>query len=137
MEYRSAVWDPYLQKDIYCIEMVQWHAACWVKSDYNYNSSVSTMLANLLWPSLQHRHYITRLKLFHNIINSISVLKILPYFSNTSYPTCRHHPLHFEIPFSGTDNYRFNFYPRSIRNWNNLPTSTIECQSLELFLGQI
>jgi len=48
-------------------EIVQRHAACWVKSDYNYNSSVSAMLANLQWPSLQHRRYITRLKLFYHV----------------------------------------------------------------------
>ena len=27
-----------------------------------------------------------------------SVLKLTEYFSNTFYPTCHHHPLHFEIP---------------------------------------
>jgi len=63
LEYAAAVWDPYLQKDIYSIEMVLRCAARWVKSDYNYNSSVSTMLTNLQWPSLQHHRYITRLKL--------------------------------------------------------------------------
>jgi len=29
------------------IEMVQRHAARWIKSDYSYNSSVSTMLTEL------------------------------------------------------------------------------------------
>jgi len=102
--------------------MVQWHAARWVKSDYNYNIPVSHMLANLQWPSLQHLRYITRLKLFYNIINSISVLNISPYFSNTSYPT-RFSTSRFL--FSKTDNYRFSFYPRFIRDWNNLPINTI------------
>jgi len=95
LEYGSAVWEEYLQKDIYSIEMVQSRAARWVTSDYNYNSSVSTMLTNLQWPSLQHCRYITRLKIFYNMINSTSMLKIPPYFSNTSYPTRRHHPLRF------------------------------------------
>ena len=34
LEYGSAVWDPYLQKDIQSIEMVQRRAAHLVKSDY-------------------------------------------------------------------------------------------------------
>ena len=55
LEYGSAVWDPYLQKEIQSIEMVQRRAARWVKSDYRYNSSVTSMLADLQWPSLQHR----------------------------------------------------------------------------------
>jgi len=137
LEYGAAVWDPYLQKDIQNIEMVQRRAARWVKADYRYNSSVSSMLSDLQWPSLKHRRYITRLKLFYNIVHKASVLKIPDYFSYTTYPTRHHHPLHFEIPFSRTDNYRLSFYPRSIRDWNNLPTNTIECQSLELFLNQI
>jgi len=57
--YGPAVWGPYLYKDILNIEMVQRGVACWVKSDYGYNtssvSSISSMLSNLQWPTLQHR----------------------------------------------------------------------------------
>ena len=51
LEYGSAVWDPYLQKEIQSIEMVQQHAARWVKSDYRYNSSVTSITAFTLQPS--------------------------------------------------------------------------------------
>ena len=50
LEYGSAVWDPYLQKNMQSIEMVQRRAARWVKSDYRYDSSVTSMLADLRWP---------------------------------------------------------------------------------------
>ena len=103
LEYGSAVWDPYLQKDIQSIEMVQQRAAHWVKSDYRYNIYVTSMLEDLQWPSLQHRRYMTRLKLFYNIVNSSSVLPIPNYFANTTYPTRHHHPFHFKIPFATTD----------------------------------
>jgi len=43
LDYRSAVWDPYLHKDILNIEMVQRCAGHWVKSDYGYNSSVLSL----------------------------------------------------------------------------------------------
>ena len=33
LEYASSVWDPYLDKNILAIEMVQMRAARWVKSD--------------------------------------------------------------------------------------------------------
>ena len=100
LEYGSAVWDPYLQKDIQSIEMVQQCAAHWVKSDYQYNIYVTSMLEDLQWPSLQHWRYVTRLKLFYNIVDSSSVLSIPNYFTNTTYPTHHHHPFHFEIPFA-------------------------------------
>ena len=137
LEYGSAVWDPYLQKEIQSIEMVQRRAARWVKSDYRYNSSVTSMLADLQWPSLQHRRYVTRLKVFYNIVYSSSVLTVPNYFNNTTYPTRHHHPFHFEIPFARTDHYKFSYYPKSIRDWNNLPTDTIESQSLQVFLDKL
>ena len=34
LEYASSIWDPYLNKNILAIEMVQKRAARWVKSDY-------------------------------------------------------------------------------------------------------
>ena len=47
LEYGAAVWDPYLQKDICNIEMVQQYAIHWVNSDYRFNSSISPMLSVL------------------------------------------------------------------------------------------
>jgi len=72
--------------------------------------------------------YETRLKLIklYNMVNSLSVLKILPYFSNTTYLTCHHHPLHFEFPFSKTDKYKFCNFTRTICDWNNLTIDSIE-----------
>ena len=138
LEYGAAVWDPYLQKDIQNIEMVQRRAARWVKADYRY-----TVVSHLCYQIYSGHLFntantlATRSKLFYNIVHKASVLKIPDYFSYPPYPTRHHHPLHIEIPFSRTDNYRLSFYPRSIRDWNNLPTNTMECQSLELFLNQI
>jgi len=37
------------------------------------------------------------------------------YFLNTTYPTCHNHPLHFEIPSTRTNNYKYSYYPKSIR----------------------
>ena len=65
------------------------------------------MLEDLQWPSLQSQRYVTKLKLFYNIVNSSSVLSIANYFTNTTYPTRHHHPFHFEIPFARTDHSAF------------------------------
>ena len=52
LEYASAVWDPYQQYLINNMEMIQRQAARWVKQDY---SSISDMINNLQWTSLQKR----------------------------------------------------------------------------------
>jgi len=88
---------------------------------------------------LQHHCYETRLKLIklYNMVNSLSVLKIPPYFSNITYLTCHHHPLHFEFHFSKTDNYKFCNFTRTICDWNNLPIDSIESQDqMWLSLGK-
>ena len=107
LEYGSAVWDPYLQKDIQSIEMVQRCAVCWVKSYYRYNSSVTSMLEELQCMAITSTPTICgyRLKLFYNIANSSSVLSIPNYFMHTTYPTHHHHSFHFEIPFARTDHH--------------------------------
>ena len=52
LEYASAVWDPHLSKDVNAIERVQRIAARWVKLNYNWENSVSSMLSELQWPIL-------------------------------------------------------------------------------------
>ena len=52
LEYASSVWDTHLSKDIHAVERVQRTAARWVKSDYNWENSVTSMLSQLQWPAL-------------------------------------------------------------------------------------
>ena len=56
LEYASSVWDPYQLYLIYLIssiEKIQRRAARWTLSDYNRYSSVSNMLKQLQWSSLE------------------------------------------------------------------------------------
>ena len=64
LEYASAVWDPYQQYLINNIEMIQRRAARWVKQDYRLTSSVSDMINNLQWTTLQKRRRFSRLTIF-------------------------------------------------------------------------
>ena len=55
LEYASCVWwDPYLVKNINSLEMVQWRAARWATSNYDWQSgiSISSTLNNLEWTHL-------------------------------------------------------------------------------------
>ena len=49
MDYASCVWDPSTKINIEKIKMVQWHAAHFVKGDYDRTSSVTAMLNKLGW----------------------------------------------------------------------------------------
>ncbi len=63
VEYASAIWDPYLAKDVNKLEKVQCQGAQFVKGNYNYRASVTEMLVELKWEPLQDHHKNIRLVL--------------------------------------------------------------------------
>ena len=67
VEYASTVWSPYTKQNIQKIEMVQRRAARWVSNSYSYYDSVSAMLSNLGWRSLEYCGYYSRLAMFYKI----------------------------------------------------------------------
>ena len=62
LEYGSSIWDPYLQKDINCIEKIQRQAARFMK-DYRSREDgcVTNILRDLELPSLQQRREFNKL----------------------------------------------------------------------------
>ena len=55
MEYVSSTWDPHTQRNINKLEMEQRRTARFVKGDHDRTSSVTSMLADLKWNTLQER----------------------------------------------------------------------------------
>ena len=66
-----------------------------------------------------------------------SALKIPQNFTVTNRITRNQHPLHFIIPGTNTNAYKYSYFPRTIREWNSLPDSTIEASSLDQFLNKL
>jgi len=62
LEYASDVWDPNHVEDIVELEKEQQRAAHWVMNDYGRYSSVTSMLEQLSWPTLQFCHKSSRLQ---------------------------------------------------------------------------
>ena len=55
LEYACSVWDPYTETNIKKLESVQRRAARFVLNRYQNTASVTEMIEQLKWPSLQHR----------------------------------------------------------------------------------
>ena len=53
VEYASTVWSPYVKSDIERLEMVQRKAARFIYNNFSAYSSVSSMLSQLNWQSLE------------------------------------------------------------------------------------
>ena len=106
-------------------------------SDYGRHSSMTRMLTQLGWPTLQHCHFVTILSFFYKIIHGIVPLTLLSYFILTQYPTRQHHGKHFIIPSNSTAAYQRSFYPRTIREWNNLLIAIIETIDIQDFTNKL
>ena len=70
LEFTSTEWNPYHQKDIHTIEMVQCHITHFVTKTYNRYSSVTTIMSQLHWENLQDRRSKV---LVYKIINELVV----------------------------------------------------------------
>jgi len=77
IEYSSCVWDPQYDSHVLELEKVQHRAARWLC--YNYNS-VTALLSQLHWHSLQDRRKYAKLTLFHNAIYHNTALEIPEIF---------------------------------------------------------
>jgi hypothetical protein len=67
VEFASSSWDPHTQRNTKKIEQVQRSCARFVTGNYDYPSSVSTMVQELQWPSLATRRLHSRLLMMYRI----------------------------------------------------------------------
>ena len=138
MEYACTAWiDPYQQNNIHKLEMVQRRAARYVKNRYNNTSSVTDLLHQLEWDTLENRRKIARLTLMYKITNGI--VNIDP--SSKLIPPNRYsrkmHNHTFQHPSCNTTMRSQSYYPRTIREWNALPADTVKAASLDSFKARI
>ena len=67
MEYACTVWLPYTKKSIQILEALQRRAARFVKNDYSNFSSVTAMLQDLEWPTLEEGRWVTKVTVLFKI----------------------------------------------------------------------
>ena len=137
LEYAASVWDPYTEINKKKIEMVQRRAARYVNNDYQPTSSVSNMLQNLGWPSLQDRRKVRRLVLFFKIHNGLAAIDTNRYLKPMNRESRHTHEMSYKVPPSKTDYHMYSFFPRTIRAWNSLSLPLIETKYVEYFKTNI
>ena len=69
LEYFSAVWDPFRQKDIDKLEKNQRSAARFVTQNYRQTASVTSLIQSLGWIDLKTRQKYSRLLSMFKILN--------------------------------------------------------------------
>ena len=117
MEYASSVWDPTNRKKIDILKKVQKRAARFVFNNYTDRTPgcVTKMVESLKWKKLEERRKTNR----HQYIQS-----------NDSRTRGK-----YRLYQERTSSEAFGnlFFPRTIRDWNQLPANTTSANTVEGF----
>ena len=133
MEYASCVWDPYTNTNIKKLEMVQRRAVRFVKRDYDRTSSVTAMLDELGWDTLQERRQQAKATMFYRIVYGLVCVPSTPFLIPTLVSTTRGHDMKFLVPQSSVNAHKYSFFRSTTRIWNQLPQQAVSAPSLEVY----
>ena len=138
LEYTCPVWSPYHQNDINKIENIQRQAARFVLHRYRRQDSVSSMLQELQWVSLEQRRKTSSLILMYKICNNLVAVNPALYMTPMLPSSTRaYHPSKFSPLPARIQLFKASFFPRTVAWWNSLPVSTLSSPTYEVFRGAV
>ena len=79
LEYASTVWSPHTATDITKLEAVQRKSARWATRDYQRTSSVTQMIKDLNWRTLEQRRKDSRFTLMYKITYDLVAIPAADY----------------------------------------------------------
>jgi hypothetical protein len=113
--------------------MVQRRPARYVQNRYHNTSSVTEIIGQLQWTSLEERRKTARLILLFKISNGLVKIDAV---DRQITPTRFNRTIHrrsFQIPACHTTARRESFYPRKIKDSNVLPANTVTVTNFATF----
>ena len=132
LEYASAIWDPHTKRNNYKVEMVQRCAARWTMNTRT--TSVSSLLHELDWQTLEERRSVARLCLFYKVVNGLMAVPLPDYIQPRTHRISKYcHLMTFRQINTGKD----SFFPVAIVQWNTLPETAVTSPSLDSFKAEI
>ena len=138
LQYAFSAWDPHHQKDKAALERIQWKAACFVSGNYDRTTSVTEMLQDQQWDTLEttrrHARLSTIYKMYHGLLDGDWGDYLI---TNRERRTWGSHDFKCIVPKGHKDIFRFSFFPRTITEWNKLPQETVSSQSLGIFKSKL
>lgn len=137
LDYASAAWDPFQRTQVGRLEMVQRCAARMINRAYRKKICVTSLLNNLNWPSLEVRRTEGRLKLFHKIYHSRTIISAPERLVKPDFVGFKDHKRKLKLIVSRSDYYHQSFFPRTLREWNRLPAAVAELDSASSFTAAL
>ena len=137
LEYSNVVWCPYIKYLIDQIETIQRHYTKKIIGMKNLDYPQRLRTLNL--PSLEYRRFrgdlIETFKICHNLYDPLTTKTLFEFVPNDN-PTRGHN---FKIKKIRTNSKDFNlfFTNRIVDDWNNLPSKTVNSNSINSFKNSI
>ena len=116
------VWSMHTATDITKLEAVQRRSARrWATCVYQCTSSMTQMIKDLNWRTLEQRRIDSRFILMYKITYDLVAIPAADYLiPNTRQSRHNHQLPNRQIP-TLKDYYKYTFFPRTIVHWNALP----------------
>ena len=133
LEYAAQAWDPHLKKHVDQLERIQRRAARFATRDYSTYSSVTSMLDDLKWDSLAQRRRHLRLTLMFKITHQLVFVPTEGVLLPADSRTRASHHLKFRQMQTRTSAHSNSFFPRTIKDWNALPSDAVSATSADMF----
>ena len=115
------MWSPHTATDITKLVAVHRRSARRATRDYQRTSSVTQLIKDLNWRTLEQRRIDSRLTLMYKITYDLVAIPAADYqIPNTRQSRHNHQLAYRQIP-TLKDYYKYTFFPRTIVHWNALP----------------
>ena len=125
------VTNSHTQRNLNKLEMVQRRVARFVKGDSSRTSSVTAMLADLQWNTLQQRRMLSKTFMWYRVVHQLVSIPVTPFLIPTR--ASRGNNMIYAIPRSTVNAHLYSFFQSAIHVWKQLPSSTVSAQSFETF----
>ena len=136
-EFASSAWDPFQAGHIQRLEGVQRCAARFVTGQYGRDVSVTGLMSDLNWRTLQERRFSSRMCMLYKTIHGLVACELPEYLSHAPRSGRAGHSLQLSIPHASIDAYRYSFSPRTIRIWNIFPAALVQAPSVNSFKEEL
>ena len=117
--------------------MVQRRAATYVTNRHHNTSSVSSIIEDLNWKSLEDRRKIAKLIMMYKLVNGLVLVNTEDSLIPPDRISRNNNTKAYQIPSCRTEIRKESYFPRTIRDWNALPDNCVTIGSLETFKAHL
>lgn len=139
VEYASSVWDPLTRQEIDKLEKIQNRAARFVKGQSRYRRDKGVTSAELVgilkWDSLENRRKTARLTMLYKAVNGVVALPL--NMLQRADSRVRGSAQNFKHLKARKAAFSNSFFPRTVREWNQLPLDVKLAPSTAAFKARL